>query len=281
METMDIKQIELAWNNIAEGYDNYVTSVHDENFTKKLLKIAGLKSGMKFLDVASGSGALAIPAARMGAHVTAIDISPNMMTFLKERAKKEGLKKVEGYVMDGHSLDLPDNSFDLTGSQFGVMLFPDLPKGLKEMVRVTKPGGNVLVIAFSTPDRVDFIQFFFSALQIVVPDFKGLPTDPPPLPFQVADPEIFHKRMEKAGLQNVQIIRETEEMKFNSGIDLWNSVINSNPIAVQVIADLTEKQKIQVQQTMEDMINEQAKGKNEAILKAELNVAVGKKMKEI
>lgn len=178
--------------------------------------------------------------------------------------------------MDGHALDLPDHSFDTAGSQFGVMLFPDLPQGLKEMVRVTKPGGTVLVIAFSTPDRVDFIQFFFTALQIVVPGFRGLPQDPPPLPFQVADPNVFRRRMEEAGLQDVQIIREVEQLKYRSGAALWNSVMNSNPIALQVTAGLTEKQKIQVQQTLEDMVREKAGGNDVAVLKAELNVAVGK-----
>lgn len=278
METIDLRQTQLAWNNIADGYDNYITPSHDGNFTKKLLKFAGLKRGMNFLDIAAGTGALTIPAARIGARVTAVDISPKMIILLKERAKKAGLTNVDGYVMDGHDLDLPDNSFDVTGSQFGVMLFPDLPKGLREMMRVTKPGGTVLVIAFSTLDQVHFIKFFFSALQIVVPDFQGLPQDPPPLPFQVSDPKILHKRMEDAGLQDIQIIREIEQFEYKSGIELWNSVMSSNPIASQVTAGLTGKQKIQVQQTLEDMVRDQAEGNDVAILKAELNVAVGKKV---
>ena len=203
-----------------------------------------------------------------------------MITLLKERAQREGLSNVNANVMDGHMLDMPDDSFDVCGSQFGVMLFPDLPKGLREMARVTKPGGTVLVIAFSTPERVDFITFFFTALQMVVPDFQGLPKDPPTLPFQLSDPGIFYKRMEDAGLQNIQIIREIEQSEFRSGIELWNSVMSSNPIAVQATSGLTEKQRIQVQQTMEDMVREQAGGNDVAILKAELNVGVGTKVQE-
>lgn len=276
METIDLKQTQLAWDGIAEGYDNYMTPSHDSDFTTKLLRLAGLKSGMSFLDIAAGSGALTIPAARLGARVTAVDISPNMIRLLKERAKKEELTNVEGYVMDGHALDLQDNSFDIAGSQFGVMLFPDLPQGLREMVRVTKPGGTVLVIAFSTVDRVDFIRFFLAALQIAVPGFRGLPQNPPPLPFQVSDPTVFHQRMEEAGLQDIQITREVEQLEFRSGAALWNSVLSSNPIALKITADLTEKQKIQVQQVLEDMVREQAGGNDVAVLKTELNVAVGK-----
>ena len=53
--------------------------------------------------------------------------------------------------MDCHALELPDDRFDVTGSQFGVMLVPDQPRALREMVRVTKPGGRVLVIAYGPP----------------------------------------------------------------------------------------------------------------------------------
>ena len=53
--------------------------------------------------------------------------------------------------MDAHALELDDDSFDLTGSQFGVMLVPDQPIALREMVRVTKPGGRVLLIAYGPP----------------------------------------------------------------------------------------------------------------------------------
>ena len=81
--------------------------------------------------------------------------------------------------MDAHALELDDDSFDLTGSQFGVMLVPDQPIALREMVRVTKPGGRVLLIAYGPPAEFETFQFFIAALQAVVPDFEGLPDDPP------------------------------------------------------------------------------------------------------
>jgi ubiquinone/menaquinone biosynthesis C-methylase UbiE len=77
---------------------------------------------MRFLDVAAGSGALSIPAARLGARALATDLSPVMLGSLDERARQEGLD-VATRVMDGHALDLDDDSFDIAGSQFGVMLF--------------------------------------------------------------------------------------------------------------------------------------------------------------
>ena len=89
--------------------------------------------------------------------------------------------------MDGHALDLPDDSFDVVASEFGVMLFPDLPLGLREMRRVTKPRGRVVVVALGSPATIEFLQFFVRAVQAAVPAFTGPPMDPLPLPFQLQD----------------------------------------------------------------------------------------------
>jgi ubiquinone/menaquinone biosynthesis C-methylase UbiE len=64
-----------------------------------------------------------------------------MLERLERRAREEGLG-VETRVMDGHALELDDDSFDIAGSQFGVMLFPDMPRGISQPARVTKPAGG-------------------------------------------------------------------------------------------------------------------------------------------
>jgi ubiquinone/menaquinone biosynthesis C-methylase UbiE len=120
----------------------------------------------------------------LGAYVLATDMSPVMLEHLEARAHKEGLS-VETRVMDGHALELEDNAFDIAGSQFGVMLFPDMPRGIREMARVTKPRGRVLMNVYGDPHK---IEFFVGAIQSVVPSFKGPPMDPRPLPFQLQDP---------------------------------------------------------------------------------------------
>ena len=135
------------------------------------LRRAGLREGMRFLDVAAGSGALAIPAARAGARVTAIDRSPVMLEHLRRRAHDEGLA-IDTRVMDGHALAFPDDTFDMAGSQFGVMLFPDMPRALAEMARVVRPGGRVLVHAYGDPHRIDFLGFLVGAVQSVRPGFR-------------------------------------------------------------------------------------------------------------
>ena len=178
-----------AWDAIALGYDRYVAP-QEVDLANEALRLVDLEPGERFLDVAAGTGGLSLPAARLGAEVLATDWSPAMIERFEARVREEGLSKAEGRVMDCHALDLPDGSFDVTGSQFGVMLVPDQPRAFREMVRVTKPGGRVLVIAYGSPAEFESLQIFISALKTVPPDFEGLPDDPPPLEFQVSDPDV-------------------------------------------------------------------------------------------
>ena len=207
-----------AWDAMAPGYDQFVTPTHSE-LGLEGLRLAGLSAGMGFLDVAAGSGALSIPAARLGAQVLATDQSAAMLERLGERARGNGLK-VETRVMDGHALELDDNSIDVAGSQFGVMLFPDMPKGISEMVRVLRPGGRVLIIAFGDPRKIEFFGFLMGAIQSVRPDFNGPPMDPPPLPFQLQDPERLRRELATAGLKDVTLMTTTEPLKFHTGKSL-------------------------------------------------------------
>ena len=137
-----------AWNAIAALYDKYVAPGEADLATAGL-RLAGLQAGDTVLDVAAGPGGLSLPAARLGATVLATDWSPKMIEHFSARVAAEGLK-AEGRVMDCRALDLPDHSYDITGSLFGVMLVPDQPQALREMVRVTKSGGRVLLIAYGT-----------------------------------------------------------------------------------------------------------------------------------
>ena len=182
MNVQNREDTRSAWDRIAPGYDR--TNTPSQMWLgNEGLRRTGLRAGMRFLDVAAGSGALAIPAARHGARVLATDQSPVMLQLLQQRARKEGLD-IETRVMDGHALALDDASFDMAGSQFGVMLFHDMPKGIAEMARVVRPGGRVLMIAYGDAHQIDFISFFVEAIQSVRPDFSG-PADRPaaaPLP---------------------------------------------------------------------------------------------------
>ena len=267
-----------AWDAIAEGYDRYVAP-QEVDLATEGLRLVGLRPGERFLDVAAGSGGLSLPAARLGAQVLATDWSPAMIELFEARAEQEGLRNVGGRVMDCHALDLQDHSFDVTGSQFGVMLVPDLARALREMVRVTRPGGRVLVIAYGFPAELEFLQFFIGALKAVAPEFPGLPDDPPPLEFQVSDPEVLRRRLIDAGLEDVGVERTAERPTFSSGQEMWDWVLYGNPIPGAVIADLdlTEEQQARLRQILDGMLRERAGGDGRAVLANAVNVGVATK----
>jgi ubiquinone/menaquinone biosynthesis C-methylase UbiE len=265
-----------AWDAIADGYDRYVAP-QEVDLAGEALRIVGLEPGQRFLDVAAGTGGLSLPAARLGAQVLATDWSPAMIERFEARVREEGLSNAAGRVMDCHALELPDDHFDVTGSQFGVMLVPEQPRALRELVRVTRPGGRVLVIAYGSPPELEFLQIFIGALTAVAPGFPGLPDDPPPLEFQVSDPDVLRRRLTEAGLKDVRVERTAERPAFASGQEMWDWVLYGNPIPGMLVADLTESQQARLRQVLDGMLRERAGANPRAVLTNAVNIGIGTK----
>jgi ubiquinone/menaquinone biosynthesis C-methylase UbiE len=263
-----------AWDAIAAGYDRYVAP-QEADLASEALRVVRLEPGERFLDVAAGPGGLSLPAARLGADVLATDWSPAMIDRFNARARKEGLANAAGRVMDCHALDLPDASFDVTGSQFGVMLVPDQAQALREMVRVTKPGGRVLLIAYGQPAELEFLQLFLAALKAVAPAFPGLPDDPPPLEFQVSDPDVLRQRLSDAGLRDVRIERSAERPAFASGQEMWDWVLYGNPIPGMIVQDFTDEQRDRLRQVLDGMLRERSGGNGPVVLTNRVHIGIG------
>jgi len=270
------EETRAAWDQIAAGFDQFVTGP-GMPIAEDGLRRAGITPGMRVLDVASGSGAVSIPAARLGAQVTAVDISPSMIKQLEARARTEGLSNLDTRVMDGHALQFEDDTFDIAASQFGVMLFPDLPRALGEMRRVTKSGGHVLMISYVEPQNIGFLRHFIGAMQAAVPGFTGLPSDPPPREFQVSNPDVLGKRLEEAGLRDVRVEQGVEDLEIHSGKELWDWVTNSNPIGRMLVADLTDEQRAGVLQALDDQMQTLSGGGGPAIVTNPVNIGIGTK----
>lgn len=268
------EQIRGAWNGLAAGFDDYVTP-ETIVLGGEVVRRLGLGAGTRVLDVAAGSGALSIPAARLGAEVVATDISPAMIERLDARARAEGLSTLHGLTMDGQALDLDDDSFDVAASINGVSLFPDMARGLAEMARVTRPGGRVAIVAFGPMETVEFIAYVVGAVRAAVPGFTPLPTNPPPLPFQAAAPDALRERLAGCGLRDIQIDTLTFGVAFGSVQHLWNVFASSNPIGAQLIAGLDAKQRADVTEVLEGMFRERSAGAPRAVLHAAVNIGTG------
>jgi len=119
-------------------------SMHESG--EALVASLGITSGLKGLDLGCGDGTTALPAARLGADVLGVDIARNLVDAGNARAKALGLthcKFQQGDATDLH--DLQDDSFDLVMSIFGAMFAPRPFDVAKEMVRVTRPGGRIVM----------------------------------------------------------------------------------------------------------------------------------------
>ncbi len=128
------------WDDAADRYER-TAHPYTARYVDAALAHVPLTPASHVLDVAAGTGALALAAARTGAHVLATDFSPGMVARIAAKA----VANVEARVMDGQALDLPDGGFDAAFSIFGVFMFPEWRKGLAEMARVTRPGGHGVV----------------------------------------------------------------------------------------------------------------------------------------
>jgi ubiquinone/menaquinone biosynthesis C-methylase UbiE len=161
--------------------------------------------GARVLDIAAGTGALSVPAAEKGAAVLAVDIAPGMVRRLSEKLRP--FARCEARLMDGEALLLPDASFDAAFSMFGVSLFTDWRKGLKEQARVLKPGGRGCVATWRRPPGGGPFLILVQAYQRVFPDRR--PPSRSTGYTWLAEPARLSKEMQQAGFRDVKA-REVE-----------------------------------------------------------------------
>ena len=132
------------------------------------------------LDVAAGTGAFALRAAALGADVVATDFAPGMVETLEREAAAAGtVGRLRAAVMDGQALDLPDRSFTVAASNVGVIFFPDLAAGLRELARVTRAGGRLGLTSWRN-DAPRLSRLAAEAIRAAAPDAAlPAPTDHP------------------------------------------------------------------------------------------------------
>lgn len=124
----------------------------------RLVRFAGVKPGQKVLDVGCGTGVVALTARRVGAKVTGLDLTPELLARAKEHSGVTGFDDIAWREGDVEDLPFSDDEYDVVLSQFGHMFAPRPEVAIKEMLRVLKPGGT---IAFSTwPSELGIAAMF-------------------------------------------------------------------------------------------------------------------------
>ena len=196
------------WDTAAEHYEK-TAHPFTARYAEAALARVALTPQSRVLDVAAGTGALALAAARTGAQVLATDFSPGMIA----RIAAADLPNVEARVMDGQALALPKASFDAVFSIFGVIMFPDWRKGLAEMARVTRPGGHGVVATWQERGAATFL-LLGQIRQKLFPTHEGMTM--PEAVKALSEPENFGHELVTAGFRDPQI----EHVTYNYELDV-------------------------------------------------------------
>jgi demethylmenaquinone methyltransferase/2-methoxy-6-polyprenyl-1,4-benzoquinol methylase len=212
--TLEEGQVRAMFDRIARVYDplnSVMTAGLHHRWRERAADLAALGPGGRALDVASGTGDLAIELARrVGPDGTVVgsDFSEGMLDLA--RAKSSGVRWEWANALE---LPYPDDGFDAATVGFGARNFSDLDRGLAEMARVVRPGGKVVVLEITTPRRPPLSTFFSIWFDRVVPALGRIAGDPDAytyLPSSVKrfpGPEALAERMVRAaGLTDVRWI---------------------------------------------------------------------------
>ncbi|MDQ3258797.1 MAG: methyltransferase domain-containing protein [Acidobacteriota bacterium] len=171
---------------------------HIETGAEDFIARLALKPGVSLLDVACGSGNLAIPAARLGAIVTGVDIATNLLEQARARAESESLT-IQFDEGDAEDLPYGDAAFDVVVSMFGAMFAPRPELVAAELVRVCRPGGQI-AMANWTPDG--FIGQMFKISGKHVPPPANMPS-----PLKWGDEETLRERLREE-IADLQLTRQ-------------------------------------------------------------------------
>ncbi|EAR00757.1 bifunctional demethylmenaquinone methyltransferase/2-methoxy-6-polyprenyl-1,4-benzoquinol methylase UbiE [Maribacter sp. HTCC2170] len=168
------EQVTQMFDNISGNYDglNRVISFGiDVKWRKRVVSILKKKKPVNILDIATGTGDLAINLVKTGAtNIVGLDISPGMLEVGKKKVAQKNLgQTIEMVEGDSENLPFPDNSFDAVTVAFGVRNFETLEKGLSEIRRVLKPSGTFVVLETSVPTKTPFKQGYHFYTKNVLP----------------------------------------------------------------------------------------------------------------
>jgi demethylmenaquinone methyltransferase/2-methoxy-6-polyprenyl-1,4-benzoquinol methylase len=178
-ESLEKKKKEAVakmFDEIAPRYDflNHFLSLNiDKMWRRKMVRMIGLEKPQIILDVATGTGDLAISALKTGAEkITGIDISAKMLEIGRKKIEERKLdNRIELILADSLEIPFAENSFDAVMVAFGVRNFEDLEKGLREMKRVVKSGKKIFILEFSKPATFPVKQLYNLYFRNILPFF--------------------------------------------------------------------------------------------------------------
>jgi SAM-dependent methyltransferase len=229
-----------AWDLVGQGYTRRFTPTLAA-YARTALALVEPAADAHVLDVAAGPGTLALLAAPRVRRVSALDFSSGMIDRLRRDAAARGLTNVEAVVGDGQALPYPDASFDAAFSMFGLIFFPDRARGLRELLRVLRPGGRALVGSWAPLDPssppVILFELFRDALPESPPTFPRLP---------LTDAAAMRHELGEAGFAEVQVSLVAHEFAAPSVEAFWQGQVEANVLFAGVLGGMAPAARDQV-----------------------------------
>ena len=243
-----------------------------------LVEKLGIRKGLKVLDLGCGDGTTALPEAKLGADVLGVDIARNLVEAGNRRAAEQGLTNIKFQEGDASNLEqVRDKSFDLVVSIFGAMFAPKPFEVAKEMVRVTRPGGRIVMGNWIPNDPTFVAQLLKISSSYTPPPPEGFVS---PMTWGIESNVI--ERFGAAGVpkENISFARDTFTFNFpgtpSAYVDEFRKYYGPTMNAFEAAEKKGRAPELQKQ--LEELFNSQNKGQNATVIPATfLRVTVERK----
>jgi len=248
-----------SWDSVAAGWQKWWKTIEKgaKTVSDKLVELAEIRAGQRVLDIATGIGEPAITAGKIvgqEGHVTATDISPEMLAIGEERARSQGLQDIMEFVQsDAENLKLrTDNKFDAILCRWGLMFLPNLDTALSSIQDKLVSGGRLAAAVWSEPSKVPFISL---SMDTARKHIGALPGQGLPGPLSLADVDSLKKSFDKAGFRDIRTERIPVIFEFDSAEDYTKF---NQDIVAPIRTILSKESETKKQQVWND-VTEQAR----------------------
>lgn len=209
----------------ADRYDDPANSFW-ARFGRRTVERIGLRSGERVLDVCSGSGASAIPAAELvapGGSVVGVDLSEKLLGLARAKAKAKGLRNIEFRTGDMLELPFPDAQFDAVVCVFGVFFVPDMPAAVRSLWRAVRPGGRLAITTWGPRFFEPATSAFWNAVRVERPDlYRGFnPWD------RIVEPSAVVALLREGGIEGGEAVAAAGEHPIPDPDAWWSAVLGS------------------------------------------------------